>query len=335
MSNALGTSFPLRPILGVLHRGHLTQEEGEKEALAVKISKKFALLEEERHTVKEEEDTVKRIKGEALKEKDNPGAFIFPIREEMKKIDKGITMINHTQVEAIGKLSNVLCQVGGFLYTMGSILNTSDRLFSTFDRVCYQTFRAARFDVLRTTESDCDDEEEYVIKRNREIDDMLRIRLHEAGSNEEIFTYVALIKAFNINELIYVELCHEFYSTYKFDEVCAGGGLRSDEHFNAQGYWLSISREEQLDLSRSHTSTIRNLINKMITYGWCQRTTGYDKIQMNDLWLLSVFDAKHQNGYADVAWDLYDMMEIRQEAIEHMEYRQSYHWDRTKSDEKD
>ncbi|GKC86042.1 hypothetical protein Tco_1141759 [Tanacetum coccineum] len=33
----------------------------------------------------------------------------------------------------------------------------------------------------------------------------------------------------------------------------------------------------------------------MITYGLCQRTTGYDKIQKNDLWLLSMFDARHQN----------------------------------------
>ncbi|GJS01527.1 putative reverse transcriptase domain-containing protein [Tanacetum coccineum] len=46
------------------------------------------------------------------------------------------------------------------------------------------------------------------------------------------------------------------------------GGLRSDEHFNAQEYW----------------------------------TIGYDKIQKNDLWLLSMFDARHQNGYANVAW---------------------------------
>ncbi|GJT50697.1 hypothetical protein Tco_0976854 [Tanacetum coccineum] len=114
-----------------------------------------------------------------------------------------------------------------------------------------------------------------------------------------------------------------------------------------------------------------------------QRTIGYDKIQKNDLWLLSMFDARHQNGYKNVAWmiarwmkrkgaencettrfrdlidsegrlipedlqpgvprvgilrpprafmqDLYDRMgriEIRQEAIERMEYRQSYHWDR-------
>nr|GEV70718.1 hypothetical protein [Tanacetum cinerariifolium] len=231
-------------------RGHLTQEEAEKEALAVRISQKFALLEEERpviktmayndkykkildeiwrdkveldgKAVKEEEDAVKRIKGEALKKKEDPGAFIFSIRlegkvnenalantgsylntmpyriyeklgrEEMKKIDRGITMIIHTEAEAMGKLSNVLCQVRvttiiikflildipidrnapivvgrGFLYTSGSILNTPDRFFSTFDGVCHQTFRAARFDVLRTAESDSDDEEEYVIKRNK------------------------------------------------------------------------------------------------------------------------------------------------------------------------
>ncbi|GJS63148.1 hypothetical protein Tco_0677712 [Tanacetum coccineum] len=240
-------------------------------------------------------------------------------REEMKKIDRGITMINHTQAEAMGKLSNVLCQVGvttiiakflildipidhdapivvgrGFLYTMGSILNTPERLFSTFDGVCHQTFRAARFDVLRTAESDSDDEEEYtqgthdnearssrsklprqhktveellllqvhhefllwevysreaksryntklaqllprhiylpcvvnwdVLNRmgcDGEIDDMLRNRLLEDGSDEEIFTSVAWIRAFNINEPIYAELFNEFYSTYGFDEVCA------------------------------------------------------------------------------------------------------------------
>ncbi|GJY53519.1 hypothetical protein Tco_0445183 [Tanacetum coccineum] len=157
----------------------------------------------------------------------------------------------------------------------------------------------------------------------------------------------------DVTEMQSLELCHEFYSTYEFDKVCADdelqtkkiikfrlggrahsltllefarrlglyqadeldeegfnvyfeGGLRSDEHFNAQEYWLSISREENLGLSRSHTSTIRNpilrVIHKMITYGLCQRTTGYDKVQKNDLWLLSMFDARHQNGYANVAW---------------------------------
>ncbi|GJT95083.1 hypothetical protein Tco_1090601 [Tanacetum coccineum] len=141
---------------------HLTQEEATKEELAIRISQRYALLEEERpvietmayndkykkildeiwkdkvyldgKTVKEDEEVVKRIKGEALKEKDDPGAFIFPIRlegkvnenaladtgsdintmpyrifetlgrEDMKKIDKGITMIDHTQAKAMGTI---------------------------------------------------------------------------------------------------------------------------------------------------------------------------------------------------------------------------------------
>ncbi|GKE90632.1 hypothetical protein Tco_1571727 [Tanacetum coccineum] len=141
-----------------------------------------------------------------------------------------------------------------------------------------------------------------------EIDDMLRIRVQEAGSEEDIFTSVAWIRAFNINESIYAELYHEFYSTYEFNEVCADdelqskkiiieleedgfnvyfeGGLRSDDNFNATDYWLSISREENLSLSRSHTSTIRNpilkVIHKMITYGLCQRTTSLGDCEMDE-----------------------------------------------------
>ncbi|GKF16466.1 hypothetical protein Tco_0061384, partial [Tanacetum coccineum] len=72
-------------------------------------------------------------------------------------------------------------------------------------------------------------------------------------------------------------------------------GLRSDEHFNAQEYWLSISREENLSLSRSQASTIRNpvlrVVHKMITYGLIQRTTGH-KIQKNNLWLLRWMNRK-------------------------------------------
>nr|GEV83600.1 hypothetical protein [Tanacetum cinerariifolium] len=138
--------------------GYLTQEEAAKEALVFRISQKFALLEEERpveldgKTMKEEEDAVKRIKGKALKEKDDHGAFIFHIRLEGKVNENALADT------VVGR---------GFLYTIGTILNTPDKLFSTFDGVCHQTFRAARFDILRTAESDSDDEEEYVIKRNK------------------------------------------------------------------------------------------------------------------------------------------------------------------------
>nr|GEV17557.1 hypothetical protein [Tanacetum cinerariifolium] len=471
----------------LLAGGHLTQEEVAKEALAIRISQKFALL--------EEVEVLQRIKGEALKEKDDPGAFIFPIRlegrvnenaladmpyriyetlgrEEMKKVDRGITMINHTHTKAMGMLNNVFCQVGvttiiskflildipidrhalivvgrGFLYTIGSILNIIEKLFSTFDGICHQTFRAARFDVLRTAKSDSDNEEEYQIKRNKfgaliygpkpepylnckdladrslaiqtvtnpfrkisvwkkvvsffnslpvplkqvnwnrtvamgcdgEIDDMLRIKLREAGSNKEIFTFVAWIRAFNINEPIYVELYHEFYSTYEFDEACAddelqtkkimkfrlGGRAHSltllkfarrlglyqavkldEEGFNVYfkggagtqqesqiccGQFISkIARK-----SRALTNDVLRSLSALIYCRYLDTATLRDLIDSNG----KLIPKDPQPGVPRVGiprpprasmQDLYDRMgrmEIRQEAIERMEYRQSYPWD--------
>nr|GEV91177.1 hypothetical protein [Tanacetum cinerariifolium] len=96
----------------VILRRHLTQEEAAKEALTLGISLKFPLLEDVRPVleimsynekykkvldeiwkdkvgldgmiVKEEEEAINKVKGEALKEKDDLGAFIFPIRFEGK-----------------------------------------------------------------------------------------------------------------------------------------------------------------------------------------------------------------------------------------------------------
>nr|GEW92309.1 hypothetical protein [Tanacetum cinerariifolium] len=48
---------------------------------------------------------------------------------------------------------------------------------------------------------------------------MLEIKVYEMGGHEDIFSYEAWRRAFNVNEPIYTELCHEFYSTYEFDEV--------------------------------------------------------------------------------------------------------------------
>ncbi|GJU27710.1 hypothetical protein Tco_1166331 [Tanacetum coccineum] len=251
-------------------------------------------------------------------------------REEIKKV--GVTtLIAKFLILDIPIDRDAPIVVGrGFHRTIGSIVNTPERLFSTFDRFCHQTFHDARSDVMRNAESDSDDEEEYEIKRNKfgapiyepkpalylncndpaerslaiqtvtnpfrkisvwkktmgthddeagssrskrsrqhetveevllpqvhhefllwegcnrdaksryntrlaqllprhvyspcvvnwdvlnrmgcdgEIDDMLRIRLREAESNEEIFTSVAWIRAFNINEPINAKLCHEF-----------------------------------------------------------------------------------------------------------------------------
>ncbi|GJR50354.1 hypothetical protein Tco_1400875 [Tanacetum coccineum] len=59
------------------------------------------------------------------------------------------------------------------------------------------------------------------------------------------------------------------------------GGLRNDDDFSTDQYWLNISSEETLTLSRSSAKTISKhvlkILQKIITYGLCQRTTGYDK----------------------------------------------------------
>nr|GEU49627.1 hypothetical protein [Tanacetum cinerariifolium] len=181
-------------------------------------------------------------------------------RKEMKKVDRGIIMINHTQAEAMGILTNVLCQV----------------------ELCHEFYSTYEFNEV------CVDDELQTKK-------IIKFRLGGRAHNITLLEFAHRLGLYHANEL----------EEDGFD-VYFQGGLRSDEHFNAQEYWLSISREENLGLSRSHTSTIRSqnlrVIHKMITYGLCQRTTGYDKIQKNDLWLLSLFDARHQNRYANVAW---------------------------------
>ncbi|GJT34554.1 ribonuclease H-like domain-containing protein [Tanacetum coccineum] len=170
-----------------------------------------------------------------------------------------------------------------------------------------------------------------------------RINLCEAGTNEEIFTYVVWIGAFNINEPIYSELCHEFYSTYEFDEVCANDELKTKKiiKFRLGG--------------RAHSLALLEFARRLGLY------------HSEELDAES-FDV-HQNGYANVAWfiarwmtrkgagtqrdnmiccgqfitkiarkarvlsdeDFFERMssmEMQQGAIERMSYRQSYHWDR-------
>ncbi|GKD52416.1 hypothetical protein Tco_1281392 [Tanacetum coccineum] len=137
------------PVLGTSSSagGHLTQEEAAKEALAIRMSQKFALLEEERPIIE-----------------------IMAYHDKYKKIldEVGVTtLIAKFIILDIPIDRDAPIVVGrGFLCTIGGIVNTPERLFSTFNGVCHQTFRAARSDVMRNTESDSDDEEEYQIQRN-------------------------------------------------------------------------------------------------------------------------------------------------------------------------
>ncbi|GKA22859.1 ribonuclease H-like domain-containing protein [Tanacetum coccineum] len=550
----------------------LTQEETKKRALAHNISMRYEILEEVRPVIEtlgyndkyrklldeiwaekvkldgmiksKEEKAMSKMKGHMLKEKKDPGAFIFPIRlegqinenaladtgsdtntmpyriyeqlgrDDMMKEDRNITMINYTEAEVTGQLVNVLCQVGfttlsakflileilvdqdapivvghGFLNTIGGNIDIPNSIFTTFDGCNRQTFRAAKSEKIKITESDSDDEEDYMIKRNimgipihnsrpigyqnninpaenmtlstlelvinpfrkisvwkkvvsfqgslpAKVRDVewkpdyklcysnpklatrhwkTEIRLTDPYENIYMQAFVTkptkrilsqyhklsdimspnlfvelqvhtimrpghpmpnaleMLKPskkhysqmFTMNSwngevavekqslVITLELCRKFYATYKFDEVCADdelqskkiisfklrrraynltllefarrlglyhaeeleeeifdtyfqGGLRSDENFNAKEYWERISIDKDLHSSRSSITSVRfsilRVLHKMITYRLCQRTTGYEKIQRNDLWLLSMFNDRHQNGYANVAW---------------------------------
>ncbi|GKD14043.1 hypothetical protein Tco_1198450 [Tanacetum coccineum] len=133
----------------------LTQEEAEKRALAHNISMRYEILEEVRPADKvrldgmikpEEEKAMEKMKGQMLKEKKDPGAFIFPIRlegrinenaladtgsatktmpyriyeqlgrDDIMKEDMNIIMINYTDADVTGRLVNYhyFCQVLNF-----------------------------------------------------------------------------------------------------------------------------------------------------------------------------------------------------------------------------
>ncbi|GJU32981.1 hypothetical protein Tco_1176570 [Tanacetum coccineum] len=194
-----------------------------------------------------------------------------------------------------------------------------------------------------------------------EIDEMLRIKLREAGSNEEIFTFVAWIRAFNINEPVYSKLCHEFYSTYEFDEVCVDDELQTKKiiKFRLGGRAHSLTllefarrlglyhadelNEEGFDVYFQGGMRILRVVHRMITYVSCQRTTrDLDTTSLRELidsegrlipedpqsGVLRVTIPRPSRASMQDFYDRMGSMEIRYEAIERMEYKQSYHWDR-------
>ncbi|GKE35359.1 hypothetical protein Tco_1454681 [Tanacetum coccineum] len=218
-----------------------------------------------------------------------------------------------------------------------------------------------------------------------DIDEMLRIKVREAKSGEGIFTFVAWIRVFNINKPIYAKLCHEFYSTYKFDEVCDSdelqtkkiikfrlggrahsltllefacrlglyqaaelnedefnvyfeGGLRSDENFNAQehqnGYanvaWLiarwmkkkgaGTKKESQIccgqfitKLARKTRVLTNEVIRSLSAPIYCR--------DLDTITLRELIDSEGKLNPED------PQPGVPREAIERMEYKQSYHWD--------
>ncbi|GJW62952.1 hypothetical protein Tco_0114836 [Tanacetum coccineum] len=206
-------------------------------------------MKQDRKMKKEEEEAITKIKGEALIEKEDPGAFVIPIRlegkinlnaladtgsdinvmpyrlymelgrKELKNVNRGITMLNHLKAELMGLMKDVQCQTS-----------------------------------LDTTESDSDDEEEYAIQRNKfeapiyeqkptqylncndPMDRSLALCFNKKEEgNGQWHAEIRLTDPYgNIYDQEFVtkktsrsELCHEFCSTYEYDEVCAADELKT------------------------------------------------------------------------------------------------------------
>nr|GEY07163.1 hypothetical protein [Tanacetum cinerariifolium] len=157
-----------------------------------------------------------RIKGEALKEKDEPGAFIFPIRR---------------------------------------------------------------------AESDNDDEEEYVIKRNSpESTPVL-------PQNRRTFPFFQIVHRTSGKP-------HE-QTKEKPDHHDLNAQDNTKQCKRCCFHKFTISSCYGKDVAKMLSLGCDGEIDDMLRI---RRATRYDKIQKNDLWLLSMFDARHQNGYANVAW---------------------------------
>ncbi|GKC53285.1 hypothetical protein Tco_1076030 [Tanacetum coccineum] len=180
-----------------------------------------------------------------------------------------------------------------------------------------------------------------------EIDKMLKISLREAQTDEEIFFSVAWVRAFNIQDPIYQELCREFYATYEFDEdirfnhveeleeegfdTYFQGGLRSDENFNAREYWERISTDRDLHLSRSSITFTSEWVCKC-GLGDCkvneEKGSWESKGKSNLLWttLGELIDSKDRL-VLDILDDDVPRVAAKR-AIKKMEYKHAYHWDR-------
>nr|GEU69373.1 hypothetical protein [Tanacetum cinerariifolium] len=265
---------------------HLTQEEAEKKALTVRISQKFALLEEER------------------------------------------------PAEAMGKLSNVLCQV-----EVTTIIVKFPILDIPVD--CDAPIVVGRGFLHTIAKSNSDDEEECVIKRNRTPG----THNGEAGSSRSKCPR----QHETVEEVLLPQVHHEFLLW----EGCSRDAKSRHQNGYANVAWViakwmkrkgaGTQKESQIYYGQCISKLVskcrvltEDVVRSLSAPIYCRdldTTTLRDLIESDG----KLISEDPQPGVPRVGiprpprasmQDLYDRMEIHQEAIEHMDYRQSYHWDR-------
>ncbi|GKC52170.1 hypothetical protein Tco_1074915 [Tanacetum coccineum] len=160
------------------------------------------------------------------------------------------------------------------------------------------------------------------------IEEMLNITIYEIGGQAEIFTSKAWRNAFDINEPIYTELCHDFYSTYEFDEEVTHEELITKKliKFRSGG--------------RAHSLTLLEFTCRLGLYHAAQtRKEGLRPLDATTLSELigsngRLVDEDPAPGVPRVAMPrpprptMMGNMEIHQGVLERMPRRKSYHFDR-------
>ncbi|GKA11368.1 hypothetical protein Tco_0690801 [Tanacetum coccineum] len=146
----------------------LTQEELFREDVLLDKLKLDGELEVEEEIVGEE--FIRSYK--AIKEKNDPGVFLLPIRGPMGRLLDVLCQVGVTTILASFLLldipvdRDVLIDVGrSFWHTCGAIMNTIKGTTSTFDGIVHQKFYVANVRNAHT-ESDSNDDEEYCLKRD-------------------------------------------------------------------------------------------------------------------------------------------------------------------------
>ncbi|GJT94207.1 hypothetical protein Tco_1083052 [Tanacetum coccineum] len=136
---------------------------------------------------------------------------------------------------------------------------------------------------------------------------------------KKLYSFEAWRRAFDINEPIYSELCHEFHSTYDFDEV-----VTNDEFMTKKLIKFRLG-------GRGHTLTLLEFARRLGSYYSAEISDGGFEVYFQgdlrsdenfnamDYWLSIISEEelhlsrslassirslilRHQNGYANVAW---------------------------------
>ncbi|GJR49654.1 hypothetical protein Tco_1400175 [Tanacetum coccineum] len=316
----------------------LTHEEAKREALAIDICRRYYLLEEERPVIKtmayndkykkildgicidkmkldgerkkEEEEAIIRIKREALIEKEDPRAFVIPIRLEgtrqirgdgCKKRNNNIKQFKSRASEAFE---------GCLVPTKTSLDTAESAVLNPFQKVCVWKKVVKFLGSLPVPLQHVDWKPDYTgcFNKKEEGDGQWHAEIRLTDPYRNIYD-----QGFVTKKTSRSELCHEFYSTYEFDEFCVADELRAKKiiKFRLCGHtfsWTLLEFAKMLGLY--NLEEIEEEGFDVYFQGGlrsdehfnAQETTGYDKMQKNDLWLLSTFESRHQNGYANVAW---------------------------------